>query len=69
MTINIWIASLVLDHCKMMMIIKDIIGNISYGVVDDDVQEGRPTRDPRKYKAGGALLPAGGPKVFHDLYF
>ena len=26
-------------------------------------QDGQPTRDPRKYKAGGALLPAGGPKV------
>ena len=30
---------------------------------DDNDQDGRPTRDPRKYKAGGALLPAGGPKV------
>jgi len=27
-------------------------------------KEGRPTRDPQKYKAGGALLPAGGPKGY-----
>merc|ERR1712210_193441 len=30
-------------------------------IIDKD---GRPTRDPKKYKAGGALLPAGGPKGY-----
>ena len=47
------------DHYLMTMMV--IIMRILYD--DDSDQEGRPTRDPRKYKDGGALLPAGGPKV------